>query len=162
MKRLFPSRMVGFAVAMALLGAAAALPQDTGSVPGGDEDPALYAVGTLGVSNLYSSYVVLATVADGYASTSYDEATARDLAEESIALHRSSVEALGRLLERNAVSEGDRSIVQDMVEAHELLIRQAQGLLSYIDDPESSEEFQRYRQAAWEKIAAILEDNPPQ
>jgi hypothetical protein len=49
-----------------------------------------------------------------------------------------------------------------MVEAHELLIRQAQGLLSYIDDPESSEEFQRYRQAAWEKIAAILEDNPPQ
>lgn len=126
-----------------------------------DEDPALYAVGTLGVSNLYSSYVVLATVADGYASASYGETTARDLAEESIALHNSSVEALNRLLDRNVVSDSDRSIVEDMVEAHELLIKQAEGLLAFIEDPEDSEQFQRYRQAAWEKIATILDENPP-
>lgn len=126
-----------------------------------EEDPALYAVGTLGVSNLYSSYVVLATVADGYASASYGETTARDLAEESIALHNSSVEALNRLLDGNVVSESDRSIVEDMVEAHELLIKQAEGLLAFIEDPEDSERFQRYRQAAWEKIATILDENPP-
>jgi hypothetical protein len=127
-----------------------------------EEDPALYAVGALGASNLYSSYVVLATVADGYASASYSENTARDLAEESIALHESSVEALRRLVAENVVSASDRAIVSDMIEAHELLIRQAEGLLSYIDDPDASEQFQQYREAAWEKISTILEDNPPE
>lgn len=127
-----------------------------------EEDPALYAVGALGTSNLYSSYVVLATVADGFASGSYGEATARDLAEESIALHQGSVDALRQLIERNAVSESDRDVVSDMIEAHELLIRQARGLLSYVENPESSAEFQRYRDAAWEKIASILEDAPPE
>jgi hypothetical protein len=127
-----------------------------------EEDPALYAVGALGASNLYSSYVVLATVADGYASASYSENTARDLAEESIALHESSAQALRRLLDENVVSESDRAIIIDMVEAHELLIRQADGLLSYIDDPDNSEQFQQYREAAWEKISTILEDDPPE
>jgi len=127
-----------------------------------EEDPALYAVGALGASNLYSSYVVLATVADGYASASYSDATARDLAEESIALHESSVDALERLVSGNVVSESDRLIIDDMIEAHELLIRQAEGLLVYLDDPERSEQFQRYREAAWEKISTILEENPPE
>lgn len=134
-------------------------------VPSGfaqDEDPALYAVGALGASNLYSSYVVLATVADGYASRSYSETTARDLAEESIALHESSVAALRRLVDLNVVSASDRGIVADMIEAHELLIRQAEGLMAYIDDPEDSELFQQYREAAWEKISTILEDSPPE
>ncbi len=127
-----------------------------------DEDPALYAVGALGASNLYSSYVVLATVADGYASGSYSESTARDLAEESIALHESSVAALRRLVDLNVVSESDRSIVADMIEAHDLLIRQAEGLMTYLDNPENSETFQQYREAAWEKISTILEDSPPE
>jgi hypothetical protein len=145
-----------FAVAAILILAAA--PQGFAQ----EEDPALYAVGALGASNLYSSYVVLATVADGYASASYSETTARDLAEESIALHESSLEALRRLVDENVVSESDRAIVADMIEAHELLIRQAEGLLSYIDNPDASEQFQRYREAAWQKISAILEDNPPE
>jgi hypothetical protein len=127
-----------------------------------NEDPALYAVGALGASNLYSSYVVLATVADGFASGSYSENTARDLAEESIALHESSVDALTRLVDLNVVSESDRAIVSDMIEAHELLIQQAEGLVAYVDDPDNSEQFQQYREAAWEKISTILEDNPPE
>lgn len=145
------------------LAVAAVLSLCAGPVLGAQQqDPALYAVGALGASNLYSSYVVLATVADGYASASYSENTARDLAEESIALHESSVEALRRLVAENVVSASDRAIVADMIEAHELLISQAEGLLTYIDDPDSSEQFQQYREAAWEKISTILEDNPPE
>lgn len=127
-----------------------------------EDDPALYAVGSLGASNLYSSYVVLATVADGYASGNYQQSTAEDLAEESIALHESSAEALRQLVDRNVVSEGDRGIIENMIEAHELLIRQAEGLLAYLDDDESAEQFQRFREEAWEKISDILDENPPQ
>ncbi|MFP4206978.1 MAG: hypothetical protein ACLFRR_01710 [Spirochaetaceae bacterium] len=127
-----------------------------------EEDPALYAVGTLGASNLYSSYVVLATVADGYASTSYSGATARDLAEESIALHESSVEALDALVEADNLHEDDRRIIGEMIEAHELLVQQAEGLLAYVEEDGSSEEFQRHREAAWEKISEILKQTPPE
>ncbi|MFP4374282.1 MAG: hypothetical protein ACLFPO_08115 [Spirochaetaceae bacterium] len=154
--RVFVRRVLRRSVALLML-AAVALP-----VLAQEEDPALYAVGALGASNLYSSYVVLATVADGYASASYSENTARDLAEESIALHESSVDALRRLVDQNVVSASDRAIVADMIEAHELLIRQAEGLMAYLDDPDDFEAFQRYREAAWEKISTILEESPPE
>ena len=49
-----------------LVGAAATLPaQDT------TQDPALFAVGSLGASNLYTSYFLLGTLADGYATAAY-------------------------------------------------------------------------------------------
>jgi hypothetical protein len=119
-------------------------------------DPSLFAVGSLGASNLYFSYVVLGTVADGFASRGYGKDMARSLAEEAIALNRGSRNALQTLIDQGRVADADRDVVSEMIEAHGLLIQQAQGLLSYIEDRSQTEQFQRYRQRAWEKISAVL------
>ncbi len=121
-----------------------------------DDDPTLYAVGAIGASNLYFSYVVLGTVADGYVSQGYSPELVRALAEETIALNQTSIEALAPVTADNAISQSDRTVVQRIIEAHSTLILQAESLLDYLDDEGSAAQYQRHRRVAWEQISAIL------
>jgi len=136
-------------------GATGSAGEDAGEL-GESLDPSLFAVGSLGASNLYFSYVVLGTVADGFASRGYGADMARSLAEEAIALNDGSRDALQSLLDEGRVAEEDREVVSQMIEAHGLLIQQAEGLLAYIEDRSRTEQFQRYREQAWERISAVL------
>jgi hypothetical protein len=119
-------------------------------------DPALVAVGSLGASNLYFSYVVLGAVADGFATRGYSAEMAKSLAQEAVALNRGSRNALRDLLQNGGLTEADRTVLTDMIEAHELLIKEAEGLMTYVDDRSKTEEFQRYRSQAWEQISKVL------
>ena len=47
-----------------------------------EDDPALYAVGALGASNLYTTYFLLGTLADGYATAAYTASFADELARD--------------------------------------------------------------------------------
>jgi len=67
----------------------AALPAAAQSEEGITEDPALYAVGALGASNLYTSYFLLGTLADGYATAAYTAQFADELARDVIGLNES-------------------------------------------------------------------------
>lgn len=121
-----------------------------------EDDPKLYALGMVSASNIYLSYLVLGTVADGYASGGYGVDMAKSLTEEAIALTRSSIDAL-ELLRTNAVVAGeDLDVVDGLIETHELLLGQANGLLSYIDDPNDRDDFLRYRDLAWRNISRML------
>jgi hypothetical protein len=119
-------------------------------------DPALVAVGSLGASNLYFSYVVLGAVADGFATRGYSAEMAKSLAQEAVALNRGSRNALRDLLQNGGLTEADRTVLTDMIEAHELLIKEAEGLMTYVDDRSKTEEFQRYRSQAWNQISTVL------
>jgi len=119
-------------------------------------DPALVALGAVGISNLYFGYVSLASVADGYASGAYSAATAASLAEESIAFHRTARRALRGLLTGGGVAEAERPILQRMIDAHGLLISEAQGLVTFVSDSGESSDFRRYRDEAWEVISELL------
>ena len=121
-----------------------------------EEDARLYALGMVSASNLYFSYLVLGTVADGYASGGYGADMATNLTEEAIALTRSSIDALQMLVSDSAIAGDDRDVVEGLIETHQLLLRQAIGLLSYIEDPENTEEFLRYRDLAWKNISQML------
>ncbi len=121
-----------------------------------EDDPKLYALGMVSASNLYFSYLVLGTVADGYASGGYGADMATNLTEEAIALTRSSIEALELLIANSAIAGEDLAVVEGLIETHELLLGQANGLLTYIDDPEQTDEFLRYRDRAWQNISQML------
>jgi len=120
------------------------------------EDNSLYALGAVGASNLYFSYLVLGTVADSYASDGYTAGMARQLASEAIALNTSSRDALQKLLNEKSLSADDQQVLNAMIEAHTLLISQAQGLLKFVDDPSQTTDFQNYREQAWAKISKLL------
>ncbi|MFW5786052.1 MAG: hypothetical protein ACOCYC_02300 [bacterium] len=173
-------RIPAILVVCALI-AAGALAQDDGrdsGTPGASDttaddtavaveagDPALVALGAVGMSNLYFGYVGLAGVADGYASGAYAAETATSLAEESIAFHRTAREALQNLLDSGSVAEEERPILQEMIRAHDLLIGEARGLASFVSSPGDSEDFRRYRDEAWQVISGLLAgeetDAPP-
>jgi hypothetical protein len=120
------------------------------------DDPALYAIGAIGASNLYFSYVVLGTVADGFVSQGYSPELVQALAEETIALNQTSIEALAPVSGDSGISAADRQVVQRIIEAHSTLILQAESLLDYINDDASASEYQRHRRTAWEQISSIL------
>jgi len=143
-------RLLALAVVLSLF-AVPAFSQDSS-----DDDPALYAIGAIGASNLYFSYVVLGTVADGYVSQGYSPELVRALAEETIALNQTSIEALAPVTGDQGISTADRQVVQRIIEAHSTLILQAESLLDYLDDEVSATEYQRHRRTAWEQISSIL------
>ena len=121
-----------------------------------EDDPRLYALGMVSASNLYFSYLVLGTVADGYASGGYGADMATSLTEEAIALTRSSIEALEMLIRSEAIAGEDLDVVAGLIETHELLLGQANGLLQYIANPEDTSDFLSYRDRAWENISRML------
>jgi hypothetical protein len=122
-----------------------------------DADPALYAVGALGASNLYNSYFLLGTLADGYATGAYTAEFADELARDIIGLSESAVEVLEDLSDDGAIAGGDRRLVSRMIRAHELLIQQSWGLITYVEDTSQTEAWFYYRRLTWEAITEILE-----
>jgi hypothetical protein len=126
-----------------------------------ESDPVLYALGAVGVSNLYFSYSFLGSVADGVASGVYDPVTASDLTDDAISLNTSSRDVLTGLLDASGLSDDDKRTLEEMIEAHSLLIQEAWGLLSYIDDPSDSEDFRYYRDQAWNAISSLFAQDRP-
>ncbi len=122
-----------------------------------DEEPALYAVGALGASNLYNAYFLLGTLADGFATDAYSPAFTDELARDVIGLSESATEVLGEILSAGSLSASDRTLVTDMIAAHELLINQAWGLIAYVEDRTDTDAWFRYRRQSWEAIRALLD-----
>lgn len=121
-----------------------------------EDDPALYAVGALGASNLYTTYFLLGTLADGYATAAYTASFADELARDVIGLNESSIEVLEDLLDDDWLLDEDRTLVKEMMEAHSLLINQAWGLIAYIEDSSDTDDWFEYRRAAWDAITELL------
>jgi hypothetical protein len=120
------------------------------------EDPALYAVGALGASNLYTTYFLLGTLADGYATAAYTADFASELANDIIGLNESSIDVLNQLVDEGNLNPSDMLLVEEMITAHELLIHQTWGLLEYVNDPTQTENWFQYRREAWELIRELL------
>ena len=144
---------IAVVVALLILATAESLSAQTTGVT---EDPALYAVGALGASNLYTSYFLLGTLADGYATAAYTSQFADELARDVIGLNESSIEVLEQLLAESSLAGADKALVQDMITAHELLIDQAWGLLAYVEDSSNTEAWFRYRRQSWDLISVLL------
>ena len=147
------TRRFCWAVLLALLLSAPAFAQE--------EDSALYAVGALGASNLYNTYFLLGTLADGYPTAAYTAQFADELARDIIGLNESSREVLQRLIDQKTVVGEDKQLVLNMITAHELLTGQAWGLISYVEDSSDTEAWFSYRRRAWEIITDILGIEPP-
>jgi hypothetical protein len=149
-------RILGLAILAILITAGPIAAQSTESVT---QDPALYAVGALGASNLYTSYFLLGTLADGYATAAYTAQFADELTRDVIGLNESSIDVLEQLLAESSLAGADKGLVQDMITAHRLLIDQAWGLLAYVEDSSNTEAWFRYRRQAWDLISVLLDIN---
>jgi len=120
-------------------------------------DPALYAVGSLSAGNLYLSYLVLGTVADGYAQGLYDATVATSIVSETIFLNSNAQTSLVELLEQGNLSDEDLGVIANINRVYDLLTNQGEALIRFISDPEDTGDlFQQNREAAWVEISSLL------
>lgn len=126
-----------------------------------DTDAALYAVGSLSASNLYLSYLVLGTVADAYSQAIYDEEVAASLTNEAMYMNTNAQKALEQLLRDGRLADEDSRAVQRIARVYTTLTREAESLILFITNKEDTgEDFQRYRQEAWQQISELLGLSP--
>lgn len=151
-------RSIALAISMVLL-ASGGLGAQTQSSGGNMEeaDPSLVAVGSLSASNLYLSYLVLGTIADGYVTGSYDLETTKSIAMETIFLNGNSRDALEELLASEVIAEEEATVVQEMIQSYVVLDNMAQALIQFIDDEsDNGAAYQVFRLDAWERISRLL------
>lgn len=156
-------RVLGLIVAAVLAGGivvplahaqAAASSSDSSQEPLSER--ALYAVGTIGSTQLYYTYLVLGLLGDSYAKGIYDKSTALSLVGEIKNLTAASKAALASLHGSGEITEQDSALLAEMSDALDALSTQADGLSAYVDAKDDGASFQTSRQVAWKKISAIL------
>lgn len=121
-----------------------------------DTDPGLVAVGTLSASNLYLSYLVLGTVADGFVNGSYDLDTTRSIILETIFLNGNAQTSLKNLSIGRKITTQDREIVLEMLQSYNILDNMANALIEFIDKEDNGASYQAFRQKAWDNISSLL------
>lgn len=136
---------------------APAYPLEGGGAKHGN-NAAMEAVGGLGASNLYLTYLSMGSVYDNYIAGVYDSQTSRSLVLSLQELINASVQHLERVREASSLSEQDKAFLTSMIETYGMLQKQSAFFLRYIKTgaAKEQEKFQQERVAAWEKISSIL------
>ena len=79
------------------------------------QEEALSAVGALGASYMYTSYLSIGAVADGHYYEVYDDETAGQLMEEIKSLVDATTESLQGLLSSDVISIDDFSYINEII-----------------------------------------------
>lgn len=120
-------------------------------------DDVLVALGTLGASNLYYSYLTLGTVADGYVAGTYDARVAVSVANEAIFMNGNARAGLAKLVDSPGIAKEDRDVIVAMIQTYDILNNQAKALIQFIsDEKDDGSTYQRYRTEAWKRIVDLV------
>jgi hypothetical protein len=120
-------------------------------------DPTLVALGALGASNLYFTYLTLGTVADGYVSGTYEPQVAVSVANESIFMNTTAMNNLSKMLDSASLAKEDKDVVAYMVKTYDVLISQAKALVQFISNQkDDGSTYQKHRGEAWKRIVDLF------
>lgn len=122
------------------------------------QEEALSAVGALGASYMYSSYLSIGAIADGHYYEVYDDETAVQLMEEIKSLADATTESLQELLGSDIIGADDFSFINEIITTLGLLYKEAESYQSYIQTGEERQAtlYDNYRNNAWAKIVDLL------
>ena len=96
------------------------------------QEEALSAVGALGASYMYTSYLAIGTLADGHYYEVYDDETAVQLMEEIKSLANATNESLQELLGSDIITADDFSFINEIITTVNLLYKEAESYQNYI------------------------------
>jgi hypothetical protein len=120
------------------------------------DDDYLYVIGAVEGSNLYMSYLTIGLLGDSFENGVYDAATAKEITLEVSSLTKNTRDTLNNLIESGKVTGDDRTLILEMIQAHDLLEKQAGELVKYTENKSVPNDFQFYRKQSWTMIAKIL------
>lgn len=121
-------------------------------------DIRLETIGVLGGQNLYFIYTTIGLLADNFNNNIYDSNFSTQLSKDIIASCKRSKNYFQNLLDENILTGNDIQFGNNMVEAYDNLISEANAFISTIEssNSETTKQFNKYKTKAWDKIQSIL------
>ena len=122
------------------------------------QDEELTAIGALGASTMYVTYMAVGSISDGHANEVYDDQTTSSLLQSLAQMAQSSMESLEELKTAGRLGDEDFEFVSEMIKTLDLLSGQAQSYLQFVKTGNKSKagEYDEYRNKAWSKIVVLL------
>jgi|TARA_B100000315_G_C14257854_1_gene442752 hypothetical protein len=123
-----------------------------------DDDLLLGTVGYLSAQGIYLTYSSIGTTADGYATGTYDSDFAYEFLSELIDLSQNTIDQLTLLITSGILSNEDITYVAQLITGYKFLISEAEAYNQYVrtDDEKYLDEYNKYREQAWDLISEIL------
>jgi hypothetical protein len=124
----------------------------------GKANPFAVALGATGAQAVFSNYMAIAELADLYGAKAYDKDKATQLATMYAKLTESAKDSLTDLIDSGKLNESDTTAVQQMVVINDLLGKTANGIVTYIKEPNEDNlaAYDKNRQKAWKSISKFL------
>jgi hypothetical protein len=118
----------------------------------------LTAIGALGASTMYVTYMAVGSISDGHANDVYDDQTTSNLLQSLAQMAQSSKESLEKLKAAGRLSDEDLVFVSEMIKTFDLLSGQAQSYIQFVQTGNKSKagEYDEYRKKAWSSIVILL------
>jgi hypothetical protein len=123
-------------------------------------DPALQAVGGLGIGHIQSTLGLIGVTADAFAKDTYDAKKVDDLMSGTI----NGIEAVKKLLRRlqdEKLSDSDEEFIDRMIVTYNALQREAKALSTFVKSkkPSDGEAFEKARIQAIKKLNQLTLDD---
>ncbi len=122
------------------------------------EDIKLETIGILGGQNLYLTYTSLGLLFDSYDRGVYDADFTLQLSRDITSSCRKSKSYIQSLLDKKILTGNDLQFGNNMLEAYDNLIFEANSIISIVEAKNSDtlKQYQRLKNKAWEKIQSLL------
>lgn len=122
----------------------------------------LECMGSISSLMIYNTYVTIGSIADMYTTETIKKDHALELCSEQVAMLEVVRKAVKKVLDDNdkgALGNDDKAYIKDLSIAIGHLKEQAANLEKYLNSGNESDaqQYQKYRKAAWNKIAQILD-----
>ncbi len=137
-------------------------PVSVGNTTDGDDEgnPALQAVGGLGIGHIQSTLGLIGVTADAFAKEAYDAQKVNDLMIGTI----NGIEAVKKLLRKlqdSNLSDADQEFIDRMIGAYNALQREAKALAAFADSrkPSDADAFEKARRAAVAKLGQLTSED---
>ncbi len=123
-----------------------------------EERPELTAVGGLGASNMYTSFLALDAIHDTMICGAYDAEKVLPSVQLIAGFLKIGMEHLQAVQQSHVVSAEDAAFLADMVDAYKALHRESYSLVDYVQTGNEADDkiFQQERENAWGKISRLL------
>ena len=130
--------------------------RSTAANPG--DDPRLLAIGVLAGQNIYTTYALIGSIADGYAYKAYEPGKVRQLMSDVAEMCQVAVNHLKSVQDTSLLKE-DRAAIETVIEIMTLLRSEANALASYAEsnDPDDLDAYNEARNTVWPKVQAMLQ-----
>lgn len=122
------------------------------------DDPRLLAIGVLAGQNIYTTYALIGSIADGYAYKAYQTEKVRQLMSDVAGMCQVAVEHL-KIVQDTSLLEEDRAAIENVIEIMTLLRSEANALASYAEsnDPDDLEAYNEARNNVWPRVREMLQ-----